>query len=79
MNELVRPERGVLVSAVESGRLNLATTYRFEDDALVAAIEQALALSERERAAQGDAARAWFETNDRMFRARFADELRTAL
>lgn len=72
MNELVRPERGLLVAYAGTGTQRLATTYNFDPQAMAAAIERALALSDYERRDIGERARAWYEANDRAFRARFA-------
>lgn len=75
MNELVTPERGVLVDHDQTGRQQLATTYRISEGALEAAIQRCLAMSESERTALGTRARTWFESND----AAFAGRLRTAI
>jgi glycosyltransferase involved in cell wall biosynthesis len=75
MNELVTPERGVLVTAHAAGTQGLATLYDFDDGAMAAAIERCIAMPDDEAARISHAARAWFETN----RQRFARDLLAAL
>ena len=75
MNELVRPERGLLIGARPSGRQHLATTFEFDAGALEAAIEQVLALGDGPRRQLGSAARAWFQDNKRDFPARLTRAL----
>ena len=78
MNELVRPERGVLVASVEGGEHNLARLACFEEAALEQAIAHCLSLRTQEIEALGTAARTWFVANKTGFAARVAaavDEL----
>ncbi|WP_242112691.1 glycosyltransferase [Luteimonas aquatica] len=63
MNELVTPERGVLVPARASGTQHLATLYDFEVEGMREAVERCLAMSPAESDALGTAARRWFEDN----------------
>ena len=70
MNELVTAERGVLVAAHAAGIQELATLYDFDLEAMRAAIERCIAMPERERAALGHAARAWYEHNRHAFQQR---------
>lgn len=70
MNEFVDAGRGVLVAPADTGTHHLATTYRIDERTLTAAVEHALALTTAERTALGERARAWYEDNDRQFRAR---------
>ena len=70
MNELVGPDRGVLVPYARSARQALGTNYYVDVDALGDAIEHVLALDREERRSLGLAARAWYEANDRAFRSR---------
>lgn len=70
MNELVGPDRGVLVPYARTGSQHLATTYYFDERAMEAAIERVLALPEAELQRLGGNARAWFLRNDREFPAR---------
>lgn len=75
MNELVTPERGVLVAAAITGQQHLATLYDAEPDAMAAAIERCLRMPGEERQRLGAAARQWYEANDRAFRQRLLDAL----
>ncbi|MGA8276706.1 MAG: glycosyltransferase [Rhodanobacteraceae bacterium] len=70
MNELVTPERGVLVACTACGTQSLATTWRFQEAAMEHAIESIRAMHDDEIVAIGTHARAWFEANDRAFRTR---------
>jgi glycosyltransferase involved in cell wall biosynthesis len=67
MNELVTPERGVLVPAERSAPMRLGTRHFVSLDALEHAIEGLLRASPEQRQAWGHAARRWFEDNDRAF------------
>lgn len=75
MNELVTPDRGLLVGYGQTGRQHLASTYDFSGEALGAAVQRCLAMSVPERIELGQRARTWFESND----AGFADRLRAAI
>lgn len=70
MNELIKPERGVLVAYDETGTQHLATTYHFSDAALEAAVQRCMAMGEAERETLGRNARAWYEHNDKDFAQR---------
>lgn len=72
MNELVRPERGVLVAARLGAQHNLARLACFEEGALEQAIGQCLSLPAVQLEATGSAARAWFLANKSGFAARVA-------
>jgi hypothetical protein len=75
MNEMITNERGVLVAYARTGTQQLATTYFVDADAIAAGIERMLALGESERRAKSEAARAWWDDNDRGFRLRLADAI----
>lgn len=75
MNELVRPERGVLVGYHETGTQRLATTYQFDEQQLERAIEQTLSMSDAECQRIGRNARGWFLDN----KGGFSQRLETAL
>lgn len=70
MNEMITPERGLRVPTARTGTQNLATTYFYDEAAMQAAIERALALDDAQVERIGAAARTWFEHNDRSFRQR---------
>lgn len=76
MNEMVTNARGVLAAYVRTGTQQLATTYFVDDRALESGIERMLALDANQRRALSDAARAWWEDNDRAFRRRLAAAIR---
>ena len=75
MNELVTAERGLLVTAQESGTLNASALWQFDEAALEASVERAVAMSDEELARMSAAARAWYEANQ----AAFAGKLRAAI
>jgi hypothetical protein len=75
MNELVRPDRGLLVAGVQGARQNLSDTVRFDEAALEQTIGAALALEDSQLAALGEAARAWYLDNRRGFPARVGQAL----
>jgi hypothetical protein len=70
MNELVRPDRGVLVPYRGTGTQHLATTYQFDEAELEIAIERTMAMSDQECAQLGARARAWFLENKNGFSGR---------
>ena len=76
MNEMVTPERGALIAPSRTGTQSLATTYFYEEAALERAVERLLETPDAELERMGAAARAWFEDNDRAFRARIAGAVR---
>ncbi len=76
MNELLQPQRGLLVPSAGQGRQRLAITYPFDPVGMEAAIQQTLAMGEAEQVAIGQHARAWFETNTQAFPQRLDDALR---
>lgn len=75
MNELVTPDRGLLVSYEATGRQKLAPTYHFSDDGLRNAVDAALSMSNARWQELSLRARTWFESN----RAGFPARVRTAL
>jgi glycosyltransferase involved in cell wall biosynthesis len=75
MNELVTPERGLLVAARECGTLNASSLWQFDEAALEAAVARAVALTDDDVRRLGEQARHWYETNQ----AGFAGRLRRAL
>ena len=75
MNELVQPERGVLVGCARQGRQHLADTFGFDDRALEQAVHGALALDEPQLTRIGAAARAWFLDNRHGFAGRIGQAL----
>lgn len=78
MNELVGPDRGMLVPVARSEPRKLGVNYHVDRGALAKAIERLIAMPNDRKAALGAAARSWFERNDRDFRARLAEILDSA-
>ena len=72
MNELVGPERGVLVPYARREPRKLGYNFHVDPAALERAIADLITRPTAEKAALGRAARAWFEANDRAFRERLA-------
>jgi len=72
MNELVRPERGILVPYSRSEPRKLGINFYVDADALEASIDALIRTSEGEKVRLGNAARTWYEENDRAFRERLA-------
>ena len=70
MNELVTADRGILVRYARVGTQRLATTYFVDDSTLAEGVERMLSLDAAQRRAFREAARAWYEANDRDFRRR---------
>lgn len=75
MNELVRPQRGMLVGVNEAGPLNAAMRYHFDETALEATIERIRMMDPDQYARMGAAARTWFETNRQGFPGRLQSAL----
>jgi glycosyltransferase involved in cell wall biosynthesis len=70
MNELVTPDRGVLVPYRATGTQRLATTYQFDEAGLEAAIERTVGMSDADCAQLGSRARSWFVDNKSGFTGR---------
>jgi glycosyltransferase involved in cell wall biosynthesis len=79
MNELITPDRGLLVPYASSGRMSLATTYQFDDKQFVASVEQVLSLSDTELRKISARAREWFQENQRTFVSRVGGAVQAAL
>jgi glycosyltransferase involved in cell wall biosynthesis len=79
MNELVDGERGVLVPSVSAEPFRLGHCYKVSAQGVEAAVAAILAEPAAQRAARGQAARAWFLANDRRFRSEFPRVIETLL
>jgi glycosyltransferase involved in cell wall biosynthesis len=79
MNELISPDRGLLVPYASSGRMALATTYRFDDKQFVASVERALSFGDAELREISTRAREWFQENQRTFISRVGAAVDAAL
>lgn len=67
MNEMVTPERGVLVSAIPTGTQRLSTLYGFTEVAMREAIQRCIAMTESQAELLGQAARDWFLMNNQAY------------
>lgn len=79
MNELVQPDRGILVHACMIGRQNAAMRYRFDEISLEEAIERAITMTDDQRRFLQSNARAWFLDNNQRFASRLAAALQLLL
>lgn len=73
MNELVAPDRGVVVPYATERTHHVGSSFQVDPGALEAAIERVLALGTEERLRLGARARGWYEENDRLFRRRLVE------
>lgn len=76
MNEMITPERGILLPYSRTGTQHLATTYHFDDAAMEAAVNRALAIDDACCEVLGAAARAWYDSERAAFPARLDAALR---
>lgn len=67
MNELITPQRGLLLTAAQAGMHNLSRVALFDASALEAAVAQTRSLPVEELDTLGTAAREWFLANKREF------------
>jgi glycosyltransferase involved in cell wall biosynthesis len=79
MNELVAPDRGLLVAYASTGKMGHATTYQFDEAAMERAVAQALAMSDAQIASLGEKARRWFTENHDAFPQRVGKALAESL
>lgn len=75
MNELVQPDRGLLVAATAAGALNLSTRYEFDEAAMEAVVERASMMEQADIDALCAAARSWFVANQQAFAGRLQNAL----
>lgn len=75
MDELVTPDRGVLVPYHRSEPRHLGMNFHAEPEALEAAIRRLITMPDEEKRALGLAGRQWFEENARTFFGRIAQLL----
>lgn len=75
MNELVRPDRGVLVAAARTEPRRLGMNFYVDEAALEQAIGRLIDLADAEKQRLGGEARRWFESNDAGFGGRLARAL----
>jgi len=70
MNELVEPDRGILVPYARTDTQFLANTYFFDEAAAESTIERLIVMPEDEMQRMGANARAWYLRNDSGFSER---------
>lgn len=75
MNELVRPERGVLVPFSKSEPRHLGRDFHADPMAIESLIENIIRMPEDEKLGIGTAARQWFEENHIAFHTHLAEVL----
>ncbi len=75
MNELVAPERGILIPPVSSCRRRLATYYQVDAGGIENAVEQAMRLSTERFWQISRAARRFYQASNDQFRTRLCDAL----
>ncbi|MET0263128.1 MAG: glycosyltransferase, partial [Rariglobus sp.] len=68
MNELVQPQRGILVGSEVQKPRHLGTDFLVSVDGLEKAVQSLLLRTSAEKESLGRNAREWFEENDRRFR-----------
>jgi hypothetical protein len=73
MNELIQPDRGVLVAAQSSLPDNLGIRYRANPEMLESAIESMMRMPEAEREGKGEAARDFYLDQQKYFRGRLTE------
>jgi trehalose-6-phosphate synthase len=79
MNELVRPNRGILVKAPRTEARHLGTNFIVTPSAFEAAIERALTMPDEERDRISQAAQQWTVDNHQKFEERFIETLEEIL
>ena len=79
MNELITPERGVLVDYHRMSTQRSGANYYVDPADLERQVEAIIAMDERSIAQLGDNARQWYLENDRLFRTRLIEALEQAV
>ena len=79
MNELVRPDRGVLVNAPKTEARHLGTNFIVTPSAFEAAIERVLTIPSKERDRLSEAAQNWVLNNHQKFEKRLVETLEMIL
>ncbi|EDX76778.1 glycosyl transferase, group 1 family protein [Coleofasciculus chthonoplastes PCC 7420] len=73
MNELITPDRGILVDCNKAQVQGVGINYYVDRQALEQTIHQVLGTDDGTKKEWGDNARAWYEDNDVFFRHRIVD------
>ena len=75
MNELITPERGILVRYSKTRKQRSGTNYYVDPADLEKKIGDILSMDPASRQRLGAMARSWYETNDETFRASLKESL----
>ena len=75
MNELIRPNRGILISAPKTEARHVGTNFFVTPSAFEAAIERVLTMPDQERNEISQAAQEWASSNHEDFKNRFLSTL----
>lgn len=76
MNEIVGPDRGILVPHVREWTMRLGTGYQVDGAAIEKAVDVRGRMNVAERRHMGENARLWYLENDRLFRQRLVGAIR---
>lgn len=79
MNELVRPDRGILVKAPKTEARHLGTNFIVTPSAFEAAIERVLTMPDQERDSISKTSRQWALDNHQKFEKQFIEVLKSIL
>tara|TARA_R110002072_G_scaffold1401_3_gene11801 strand:- start:2765 stop:3787 length:1023 start_codon:yes stop_codon:yes gene_type:complete len=79
MNELITPERGVLVQYNRTRKQRAGVNYYVDPADLERKIQHIIAMDQPSRQTLGEHARQWFRENDRRFRTRLIEALEQPL
>lgn len=79
MNEIIRPETGILVPHHREEPRHLGTNFYADPEKLAVLLDQTFRLGETEKRDYGDRARGWFEANQQQFNHRFPEVIQSLL
>jgi len=79
MNEIVTPERGMLADYHASEPQRLGTRFYVDPRSLEEKVLAVMAMSEESKRTLGENARRWYEQNDRSFKRRIVEAIRSLL
>lgn len=75
MNELVQPDRGVLLPYEKNEARHLGMDYHVGVEAVETGVARVLAMADADKVAMGGRARAWFEDNSSRFKTRLVERI----
>jgi hypothetical protein len=78
MNELITPERGVLVDYHRTTKQRSGANYYVDPADLEHKIQAIIEMDDQSKQKMGDNAKRWYKENDRLFRTRLVDALEQA-